>query len=91
VREGRPPAVEGLDGEADPPARLAQLLRNEAGECNATVAQQFGQPSGDRRLADAGPPLEQDPGGALYRLGSSGPPGPRCSGVSVCRIASLGA
>ena len=74
---------EGLHGKADPLPALAKLFGDETAKRDAALAQQLGQPNRDRRLTDAGPPLEQDAGRVGYRFGSSGPPGPRCSGVSV--------
>ena len=84
MRERRALTGEGLYSEAHPLPALAQLLGNETPEREPSLAQQLGQPNRDRRLTDAGPPFEQDASRVGYRFGLSGPPGPRCSGVSVC-------
>ena len=44
-------ASEALDGEADAPAALADLLRDEPGHWNAHFGERVGQASRDRALA----------------------------------------
>jgi hypothetical protein len=60
VSEGRPVTGERLDLEADSAAILANLVGDEAADLDALLAQKLRQPRCDGRLADTGPPLEED-------------------------------
>jgi hypothetical protein len=60
VGEGAFRAGQALDCEPDAAAFLPDLVGEKAADRDARVAKQLGEAAGDRRLAGAGPALEED-------------------------------
>jgi hypothetical protein len=83
VRERRLLTGDGLDGEPDAPAALADLLGGEARDRNVALAQSGDDPSSESRLPGALTTLEQDAGRLRDALVSSSCPCRRGSAPST--------